>query len=89
VNNDKKEELALLEELILNKFVASGYIVGVGDWGFKVEIDSQYKNKNLSVIFRDEKGIRPIFTSFSENIEGMYSGAFKFFKEKEFRKGQF
>ncbi len=49
------DRLAELEKVILDYYLDKGYQVGVGGWGFNVEIESNYKSKQLIVYFREAK----------------------------------
>ncbi|QDF28961.1 hypothetical protein [Halarcobacter anaerophilus] len=77
--NKSVDRLAELEKLVLDKLVEQGYIIGSGDWGFKVEINSTWKQKSLNVLLKDKEGIRPIFTITKEKLEQMYDEAEMFF----------
>lgn len=39
----------------MDYYLAKGYQVGVGGWGFNVEIESDYKSKQLFVYFSKSK----------------------------------
>ena len=80
--NKSIDKLAELEKLILDKLIKKGYIIGSGDWGFKVEINSTWKQKSLNVLLKDKNGIRPVFTTTKENLEQMYDEANFFFLTK-------
>jgi hypothetical protein len=73
------DRLAEVEKIILDKLVEKGYVIGSGDWGFKVELNSTYKEKSLNVLLKDKDGIRPIFTTTKETLEEMYDEASIFF----------
>lgn len=75
-----KNGLAEVEKIILNKLVEKGYVIGSGNWGFKVEINSTWKQKSLNVLLKNQDGIKPIFTTTKENVEQMYDEAIIFFK---------
>jgi hypothetical protein len=77
--NDGLKEL---EKIILDKLVEKGYVIGSGDWGFKVEINSTWKEKLLNVLLKNQDGIRPIFTTTKENVEQMYDEAIIFFQNE-------
>lgn len=73
------DRLAELEKVILDCYLAQGYQIGVGDWGFKVEINSRYKHKSLNVLFGDEEGCRPAFTTTAIISSEMFDKAIEFF----------
>lgn len=59
------DRLAELEKVILDYYLAKGYQVGVGEWGFIVNLNSFYKTKNLSVQFYDrEKFLHHVVVNF-------------------------
>ena len=62
-SDNMTDKLAELEKLILDYYLAKGYKVGVGDWGFEVDIYSRHKFKNLTVLFSDQLGSRTAFTT--------------------------
>ncbi len=49
------DRLAELEKVILDYYLAKGYKVGVGEWGFNINFESIYKFKILRVIFWDKE----------------------------------
>lgn len=75
----KKYELKDVEKLILDKLVSAGYIIGEGNWKFKVEIESFWKEKKLTVMLNDENGVRPIFTTTQASIDEMYMETISYF----------
>lgn len=50
-----KDKLAELEKVILDYYLGIGYQVGIGGWDFNVEIESDYKSKQLIVYFCEAK----------------------------------
>ena len=83
----KVDMLAKLEKQILDYYLANGYVVGSGSWGFGVIIISKYKNKGLLVKFYqlDDVGEWEENLAFStgekETTEELFTEAIKFFKE--------
>ena len=73
------DRLAELEKVILDYYLAKGYQVGVGDWTFKVEINSRFSSKSLSVLFGDECGWYPAFITSAIKTKEMYDKAFEHF----------
>ena len=49
--------IARLEKHILDYYIAKGYVVGVGEWGFHVHMYSEYKNKSIHVFFNGHETI--------------------------------
>jgi len=57
--DEQADRLAELEKVILDYYLDKGYQVGVGEWGFELEICSNYKSKWILILFWDrEEGIR-------------------------------
>ena len=79
---ETKDRLAELEKVILDYYLAKGYQVGVGDWTFKVEINSRFRSKSLSVLFGDECGWYPAFTTSAIKTKEIFDKAFEYFKSK-------
>lgn len=79
---ETKDRLAELEKVILDYYLAKGYRVGVGDWTFKVEINSRFRSKSLSVLFGDECGWYPAFTTSAIKTKEIFDKAFEYFKSK-------
>lgn len=57
------DKLAELEKVILDYYLAKGYQVGVCGWGFSVQINSDYKDKNIEVFFSDKQNNEKEFDS--------------------------
>ena len=53
VKENSNDRLAELEKAILDYYLKKGYQVGVGGWGFIVQIYFFYKDKNIEVFFFD------------------------------------
>ena len=77
-----KDGLKEVEKIILDRLVEKGYVVGNDDWGFKVEINTTWKQKSLNVLLRNQDGIKPIFTTTKEDVEQMYDEAIMFFQNE-------
>lgn len=82
---ETKDRLAELEKVILDYYLAKGYQVGVGGWGFKIKIETENKDKKLIVQFR-ESYLHDYFNYFSlyykETTKEMFDKAFDYFKSK-------
>ena len=78
-----KDRLAELEKVILDYYLAKGYRIGVGGWGFSVQINSDYKDKNIEVFFSDkqnnEKEFDSVVTIMEETTKKMFDKAFEYF----------
>ena len=83
------DKLAELEKVILDYYLDKGYQLNIGEWGFKVEINSRHKYKSLNVLFGDEEGCRPAFTTTAIISSDMWDKAIKFFSlnEKQYQTG--
>ena len=87
VKEHSEDRLAELEKVILDYYLAKGYQVGVGGWGFSVQINSDYKDKNIEVFFSDkqnnEKEFDSVVTIMEETTKKMFDKAFEYFSTKE------
>ncbi len=78
------DRFAELEKVILDYYLVKGYQVGKGGWGFKVQIDTNYKSKQIAVWFYEEAYCNSVFHSEKTTIKEMFDEAFKYFSlEKE------
>ena len=84
---ETKDRLAELEKVILDYYLAKGYQVGIGGWGFSVQINSDYKDKNIEVFFSDkqnnEKEFDSVVTIMEETTKKMFDKAFEYFSTKD------
>ena len=87
IKEHSEDRLAELEKVILDYYLAKGYQVGVGGWGFSVQINSDYKDKNIEVYFSDkqnnEKEFDSVVTIMEETTKKMFDKAFEYFSTKE------
>ena len=87
VKENSEDRLAELEKVILDYYLKKGYQVGVGGWGFSVQINSDYKDKNIEVFFSDkqnnEKEFDSVVTIMEETTKKMFDAAFEHFSIKE------
>ena len=83
IKEHSEDRLAELEKVILDYYLAKGYRVGVGGWGFSVQINSDYKDKNIEVFFSDkqnnEKEFDSVVTIMEETTKKMFDKAFEYF----------
>jgi hypothetical protein len=77
-----KDKLAELEKVILDYYLAKGYEVGIGGWAFNVEIESNYKSKQLLIYFRESmyEHYSQVFIEEVETTKEMFDKAIKHFK---------
>ena len=87
VKEQSEDRLAELEKVILDYYLAKGYQIGVGDWRFSVQINSDYKDKNIEVFFSDkqnnEKEFDSVVTIMEETTKKMFDKAFEYFSTKD------
>lgn len=78
------DRLAELEKAILDYYLGKGYQVGVGHWGFNVEIESDYKSKQLIVYFCKAKGehYEQILKIEIETTKEMFDKAIEYFSPR-------
>ena len=76
------DKLAELEKVILDYYLAKGYEVGVDGWAFNVEIESNYKSKQLLIYFRENmhKHYSQVFIAEVETTKEMFDKAIEHFK---------
>lgn len=76
------DKLAELEKAILDYYLAKGYQLGIGGWAFNVEIESDYKSKQLFVYFSESKDehYEQVLKVEAETTKKMFDEAIKFFK---------
>jgi hypothetical protein len=79
------DRLAELEKVILDYYLDKGYQVGIGEWAFNVEIDSDYKSKVLTVHFAKGDGLpySKVFQVQEKTTKEMFDKAFEFFQLKK------
>lgn len=69
------KKLEELEELIMNKLISEGYERGVGHWGFTVEINSKWKQKELKIIFHEDGRNFEAYRVLKDNFNDMIDEA--------------
>ena len=79
---EHKDRLAELEKVILDYYLAKGYKVGIGGWAFNVEIESNYKSKQLLIYFRESmhEHYTQVFIEEVETTKEMFDKAIEHFK---------
>ena len=77
-----KDKLAELEKVILDYYLAKGYEVCVDGWAFNVEIESNYKSKQLLIYFRENmhNHYSQVFIAEVETTKEMFDKAIEHFK---------
>ena len=77
-----KDKLAELEKVILDYYLAKGYEVAIGGWGFYVVVESDYKSKQLVVYFRKVGGTNyeQILKTVAVTTKEMFDKAIEHFK---------
>ena len=74
-------KLEKLEKLILEYYLLRGYKIGIGNWSFKVEINSRYKNKHIAIRFYENNKETLKYIQADDNVKDMFNEAIKFFKD--------
>lgn len=77
--DDMPDRLAELEKVILDYYLAKGYQVGVGEWCFRVDIMSHYKQKGIFIYFYDNTDNESVNRFFSKTTKEMWDKAIKHF----------
>lgn len=76
------DKLAKLEKTILDYYLARGYKIGVGNWSFKVEINSRWKSKHISIRFYENNQETLKYIQTSNTTKEMFDEAIKCFKNQ-------
>lgn len=76
---ETKDRLAELEKVILDYYLAKGYQVGVGDWCFRVDIMSHYKNKWIYIYFYVNDEEKEVCKFTGKTTKEMFDKAFECF----------
>lgn len=79
------DRLAELEKVILDYYLAKGYEVGVSGWAFNVEIESNYKSKQLLIYFRESmyEHYSQVFIVEVETTKEMFDKAIEYFSTRQ------
>ena len=79
------DRLAELEKVILDYYLVKGYQVGVGGWGFNIEIESNYKSKQLLIYFRESmhEHYSQVFKAEVEVTKEMFDKAIEHFSVRQ------
>ncbi len=79
------DKLAELEKLILDYYLGKGYQVGVDGWNFNIEIESDYKSKQLIVYFceAEDEDYEHVLTIEEVTTKEMWDKAIEFFRGKK------
>ncbi|KLE01204.1 hypothetical protein [Aliarcobacter butzleri] len=81
---ETKDRLAELEKVILDYYLVKGYQVGVGGWGFKVNISTYHKQKEIQIMFRKNRksNYETVFRIWQKTTKEMFDKAFDYFTIK-------
>lgn len=81
---ESKDRLAELEKVILDYYLVKGYQVGVGGWGFKVNISTYHKQKEIQIMFRKNRksNYETVFRIWQKTTKEMFDKAFDYFTIK-------
>lgn len=79
------DRLAELEKVILDYYLDKGYEIGIGGWKFNIEIESDYKSKQLIVYFCEADGedYIHVLRVETETTQEMFNKAIEFFRGVE------
>ena len=79
------DRLAELEKVILDYYLDKGYEIGVGGWAFNVEIESNYKSKQLLIYFRESmhEHYSQVFKAEVEVTKEMFDKAIEYFSIRQ------
>lgn len=77
--DEQADRLAELEKVILDYYLDKGYQVGVGEWYFRVDIMSHYKQKGIYIYFYDNDDNESAYRFFSKTTNEMWDKAIKHF----------
>lgn len=75
------DRLAELEKVILDYYLEKDYEIGIGDWGFNVDITTRYKCKRLRVTFEKDKSTEEVvyFSKIHRTTIDMFNEAIEHF----------
>ena len=78
---ETKDKLAELEKVILDYYLEEGYLVGIGGWGFKVNISTYHKRKEIQIMYREnqEANYETVFRVWRKTTKEMFDKAFEYF----------
>ena len=82
---ETKDRLAELEKVILDYYLVKGYKVNIGGWGFKVNISTYHKQKEIQIMFRKNRksNYETVFRIWQKTIKEMFDQAIEHFKIKD------
>lgn len=75
------DKLAELEKVILDYYLDKGYLEGLGDWGFGINIITEYKKKEIYIELRYGSQ-KSDFHSKEQTTKEMFDKAFEYFSSK-------
>ena len=78
---ETKDRLAELEKVILDYYLVKGYKVNIGGWGFKVNISTYHKQKEIQIMLRKNRksNYETVFRIWQKTTKEMFDKAFEFF----------
>lgn len=69
-----------VEKAVLDSYVAQGFKVGEGNWGFRVHVSGYYKDKSIQVTFFDGVKASYVYSSKGKTFKKLFKSAIEFFK---------
>lgn len=70
-----------VEKQILHHYLAKGYVVDEGDWGFEVQLKSYYKHKEFQVRFSENNEPKKVFSCIGKDIQTVLGKAKEYFSK--------
>lgn len=85
IKEHSEDRLAKLEKVILDYYLAKGYQVGIGGWGFKVNISTYHKQKEIQIMFKKDfnSNYEPVVRLIHNTTKEMFDKAFEYFSTKD------
>ena len=85
VKEHSEDRLVELEKVILDYYLAKGYKVGIGGWGFKVNISTYHKQKEIQIMFKKDfhSNYETVFRVTQKTTKEMFDAAFEYFSAKD------
>lgn len=84
VKENSEDRLAELEKVILDYYLYEGYKINIGGWGFKVNISTYQKQKEIQIMFRKNRksNYETVFRIDKQSTKEMFDAAFEYFSIK-------
>ena len=85
IKDQSQDRLAELEKVILDYYLAKGHQVGIGGWGFKVNISTYHKEKEIQIMFKKDfhSNYETVFRVWQKTTKEIFNAAFEYFSIKD------